>query len=225
MKNKRKVLKTVLTVLACTAAALLVCACVLHAHVTGSTKDAILTPEEALEVKPDCILVLGARVWDDGSPSPILEDRLQVGVELYQAGVSDRLLMSGDHGRVEYDEVNAMKRYATDAGIPSSHVFMDHAGFSTYESMYRAKEIFRAKKIVIVSQTYHLYRAVYTARALGLEAYGVPSDLRTYPKMPIYETREKIARIEYVFRCLRKPDPTYLGDPIPITGDGDLTND
>jgi len=203
----------------------IVCAVTLHTIVVRSTREAILTEEEAAELSPDCILVLGARVWDDGSPSAMLEDRLIVGVDLYQAGISDRLLMSGDHSRVDYDEVNAMKDYAKAAGVPSSHIFMDHAGFSTYESLYRARDIFGVKKVVIVSQGYHLYRAIYTARALGLEAWGVPSDLRNYPGMPYYEFREKIARIEYVLRCLRKPLPTYLGEPIPITGDGDLTND
>ena len=106
----------------------------------------------------DCIIILGAGIWGD-KPSPMLEDRLLEGINLYQNGVSDKILMSGDHGRDEYDEVNIMKDYAIEKGIPSESIFMDHAGFSTYESIYRAKEIFQAKKVVIVTQRYHLYRA------------------------------------------------------------------
>ncbi len=225
MKKQRKILLTICAVLFGCAVAIIICACLTHAYVIRSTQESILSPEEALSTDPDCILVLGARVWDNGEPSPMLQDRLEIGVKLYDSGISDRLLMSGDHGREDYDEVNAMKRYAIEEGVPSSHIFMDHAGFSTYDSLYRASNIFGVKKVVIVSQGYHLYRAIYTAQAMGMEAYGVPSDLRTYPQMPYYEFREKIARIEYVLRCLRMPNPTYLGDPIPITGDGDVTND
>ncbi len=104
----------------------------------------------------DCIMVLGCSVRPDGTPSGMLRDRLDKGIELYEDGVSDRLLMSGDHGRKNYDEVNRMKQYAIDEGIPSGDIFMDHAGFSTYESMYRARDIFQAKKIIIVTQRYHV---------------------------------------------------------------------
>ena len=107
----------------------------------------------------DCIMVLGCSVRPDGTPSGMLRDRLDKGIELYEDGVSDRLLMSGDHGRKNYDEVNRMKQYAIDEGIPSGDIFMDHAGFSTYESMYRARDIFQVKKIIIVTQRYHMYRA------------------------------------------------------------------
>ena len=121
----------------------------------------------------DCILVLGAGVREDGTPSLMLNERLELGIALYQSGASQKLLMSGDHGRKDYDEVNTMKGYALSQGITSEDVFMDHAGFSTYESIYRAKEIFQAKKIIIVSQEYHLYRALYIADKFGIEAYGV----------------------------------------------------
>ena len=110
----------------------------------------------------------------------MLHDRLMRGVELYDVGAAPKLLMSGDHGHEEYDEVAAMKQFAIDAGIPSEDVFMDHAGFSTYESIYRAKEIYQADKILIVTQEYHLYRALYIADQLGVEAYGVSSDYHTY---------------------------------------------
>ena len=141
----------------------------------------------------DCILVLGCGVLPGGRPTAMLRDRLSRSVELYQAGVSDRLLMSGDHGTAYYDEVNTMKDFAIDAGVPSSCVFMDHAGFSTYESMYRAKEIFCAQKVVIVTQKYHLYRAVYVARALGLEAYGVAAAGDNYGGQLYRDAREILA--------------------------------
>ena len=133
--------------------------------------------------------------------------------------------MSGDHGSVGYNEVGIMKKYALEQGVQEEHIFMDHAGFSTYESMYRAKEVFKAGRIVIVTQGYHLPRAIKCAEALGLEAYGVPSDLRSYGKDLYNNVREIAARVKDFFYCIIKPEPTYLGEAIPISGDGNVTND
>ena len=155
----------------------------------------------------------------------MLEDRLLEGIKLYQNGVSDKIIMSGDHGRNEYDEVNIMKEYTTLKGIPSENIFMDHAGFSTYESIYRAKNIFQAKKVVIVTQEYHLYRAIYIANRLGLEAYGVGADPTQYAGAFKREVREILARDKDFIKCIFKPEPTYLGDTIPVSGNGDVTND
>ena len=191
-----------------------------------STGDQIISSEEAAKLEDiDCILVLGCFVKDDGRPSDMLFDRLTRGVELYDMGAAPKLLMSGDHGREEYDEVAAMKQFAIDEGIPSEDVFMDHAGFSTYESIYRAKEIFQADKILIVTQEYHLYRALYIANQLGVEAYGVSSDYHTYVGQFMRDFREMLARVKDCATCIFKPEPTYLGDAIPIFGDGNLTND
>ena len=199
---------------------------IIDAIVKGTTKDQILTQEQAAQLEDvDCILVLGCGVHDDGSPSDMLHDRLRRGVALYELGAAPKLLMSGDHGRQGYDEVDAMKSFAVEAGIPAENIFMDHAGFSTYESMYRAKEIFQAKKIIIVSQEYHLYRAIYIAESLGMEAYGVSSDYRNYRNQSAMDTREMLARVKDAFSCIFKPEPTYLGETIPIWGDGNLTND
>ena len=118
-----------------------------------------------------------------------------------------------------------MKQFAIDRGVPSEDVFMDHAGFSTYETMYRAKEVFAAKRVIIVTQKYHLYRAVYIAEQLGLEAYGVDSDLQSYIKQSYYNAREILARDKDFVKVIFKPKPTYLGEVIPISGSGDLTND
>ena len=173
----------------------------------------------------DCIIVLGCQVKDNGKPSDMLADRLKRGIELYQQGVAPKIIVSGDHGRTEYDEVNTMKQVVIDAGIPSSDVFMDHAGFSTYESLYRAKEIFEADKLIIVTQEYHLYRALYIAKQLGIEAYGVNSDFHTYWGQSNREVREILARCKDFVKTIFRPEPTYLGETIPVSGNGDITND
>ena len=194
-------------------------------YVKVSTKNQIIEESEYSKLaNVDCIIVLGAGVWGD-KPSPMLEDRLLEGIKLYQNNVSSKIIMSGDHGKKEYDEVNIMKNYAIEKGIPSEDIFMDHAGFSTYESLFRAKEIFEAKKVVIVTQEYHLYRALYIAKQLGLEAYGVGADPRQYVGATYRELREILASDKDFVKCLFKPDPTYLGDTIPVSGNGDITND
>lgn len=198
----------------------------INGYVVHSTKNQILeTPEAAALEGVDCILVLGCRVYEDGTPSHMLEDRLRRGVELYRAGAAPKLLMSGDHGQREYDEVNAMKGYAVAEGIASADVFMDHAGFSTYESLYRAKVIFGAEKVIIVTQRYHLHRALHIARRLGLEAYGVASDYRSYAGQLMRDIREILARNKDFVTGIFLPEPTYLGEKIPISGNGDVTND
>ncbi len=185
----------------------------------------ILTVDEAAEKKFDCVLVLGAGVWGD-SPSHMLEERLNKGHEVYNTGCTDRILMSGDHGREEYDEVNVMKNFAIECGAAANDVFMDHAGFSTYESMYRARDIFQVKSVVIVTQEYHLYRAIYNARKLGIDAYGVCADGQYDYDISVKgynNTREALARCKDFVWCIFKPQPTYLGEAIPISASGELT--
>lgn len=195
-----------------------------NTYVVRSTAKNILSPDDAASLTDvDCILVLGCYVNENGQPSAMLSDRLQRSVELYQANASQKVLMSGDHGRYTYDEVTAMRQYALDASIPSQDIFMDHAGFSTYESIYRARDIFQAKKIIIVSQKYHLHRALQIARALGLEAYGVAADYRSYSGQFYREVREILARNKDFANSILKPKPTFLGEAIPIFGDGNLT--
>lgn len=197
----------------------------INGYVTAVARPWLLTPEEAAAVEDaDCILVLGCGVRPTGEPSLMLRDRLDRGLQLYEAGAAPKLLMSGDHGRTDYDEVNAMKNYALNRGVPSQDVFMDHAGFSTYESMYRADAVFCAEKVIIVSQRYHLYRAVYDARALGLDAWGVAAEDIAYLGQFMRGAREILARNKDFFYCLFRPEPTFLGDQIPISGDGDLSN-
>lgn len=194
-------------------------------YVKHQAADYLLSREAAAGLEDvDCILILGCGVRADGSPSLMLRDRLDMGLRLYEAGVAPKLLMSGDHSRTDYDEVNTMKDYAMAAGVPSEDVFMDHAGFSTYESMYRARDIFCAEKIVIVSQGYHLSRAVYDARALGLDAYGMAAEDIRYAGQFMRDLREILARCKDFFYCLLRPEPTFLGETILVSGNGDLSN-
>lgn len=197
----------------------------INGYIKSSTKNQIISVEESSKLEDiDCIIILGAGIWGD-KPSPMLEDRLLQGIELYNNNVSTKIIMSGDHGREEYDEVNIMKEFAIEKGVPSENIFMDHAGFSTYESIYRAKEIFEADKIVIVTQKYHLYRALHIANSLGIEAYGVGADPRQYVGAMYREMREILARNKDFVKCLFKPEPTYLGETIPVSGNGNATND
>ena len=181
-------------------------------------------PDDVPQV--DAIIVLGAYVFPDGTVSEMLRDRLDVGYHLYHLNKSPKILVSGDHGRKEYDEVNGMRRYLQSKGIPRENIFMDHAGFDTYDSLYRARDVFEVKKAVIVSQAYHLKRALYIARELGIEAYGVPSDKYKYLGMKYYRTREIGARFKAFLQAgVLKPEPKYLGETIPIWKSGVLTDD
>lgn len=224
--KKHRIFKRILIVFLCLAIVGVTSLFIINGHVKSSGKDRILTVEKAAELDDvDCIIVLGCQVKDDGSLSHMLRDRLMRALEVYEVGAAPKLLMSGDHGREDYDEVGAMKNYAIENGVPSENIFMDHAGFSTYETVYRAKEIFEADKVIIVTQEYHLYRALYIAKQLGVEAYGVSSDLNTYAGQSMRDFREVLARCKDWAMCIFKPEPTYLGEAIPVSENGDLTND
>ncbi len=197
----------------------------INLYVVSSTSPDIFSAEESLQAKnPDCIIVLGCGVWGD-RPSPMLEDRLKTAIWLYKAGLAPKIIMSGDHGTEEYDEVNVMKSYAIENGVPSEDIFMDHAGFSTYDTIYRAKEIFSVESAVIVTQKYHLHRALFICNKLGIDAFGVNSDPRQYSNQFYRELREIIARNKDFFMCIFKPEASILGDKIPVSGNGNVTND
>ncbi len=196
-----------------------------YVRIVVRTKIATIKELEKTKEKADAVLVLGAQVKPDGSPSVMLKERLDMGIKIYQSGLTDRIIMSGDHGSDDYDEVNAMKDYAIKMGVLPEHIFMDHAGFSTYESMYRAKEIFLAEDIIVVTQKYHLYRALYDAEAMGLEARGVSCDTDVYSGDTYRKLRESVAIAKDVGYSVLKPEPTFLGDPIPVNGNGNVTND
>lgn len=198
---------------------------VLNLVVVITTKGQILTLEEIQKTENiDCVLILGAGIRGN-YPSPMLEDRLKQGIVLYNANVSPKIIVSGDHMNKDYDEVNVMKDYLVGHKIPSQDVFMDHAGISTYDSIYRAKYIFKVEKMVIVTQKYHLHRALYIAKQLGIEAYGLSADLRSYTNQSKRDIREIFARVKDFVQSIFKTTSTYLGDEIPIQGNGDFTND
>lgn len=220
-----KLWKKILLILLAVENFFLILALCINGYVVQSTKGKILSVEEAAKLQNvDCILVLGCGVRPDGTPSAMLEDRLKQSIALYTQSAAPKLLFSGDHGQKDYDEVNTMKNYATNVGVPSQDIFMDHAGFSTYESVHRAKSIFQAKKILIVTQKYHLHRALHLAKAMGLEAYGVSADLRNYGGQTFRDIREILARNKDFLTGIFKPKPTYSGETIPVWGDGNLTN-
>ncbi len=188
-------------------------------------REQIVLPYDAINLNDvDCILVLGAGL-KNGGPSDMLQERLDTAISLYKENSELKLLMSGDHSRKDYDEVNVMKRYAVLNDVPSTNIFMDHAGISTYDSLKRAKDIFHVKKVIIVTQDYHLSRALYIAKSLGIEAYGVDARKKTYPGQNMRELREVLARNKDFIMSIFKPNPTMMGNSISLEGDGNKTND
>ena len=220
----KKIIEIILLIFAILLIILILSVFIIDIYVKSSTKKNIIDIDDISKYKVDAIIILGCKVNPNGNPSDMLADRLNTGIKVYNL-THNKIIMSGDHGRDEYDEVNIMKKYAIDKGIPSSDIFMDHAGFSTYETMYRAKEIFGVKKAIIVTQEYHLYRSLYIAKKLGIEAVGVNADVRRYFGQTKRDIREVLARYKDFFKIIIKPKPTYLGEVIPVTGNGDVTND
>ena len=198
-------------------------------YIVGTVEDGHYLDEEKIErlksLKPQCIMVLGAGLKSDGTPSPMLKDRLDTGLFLYWSGAAPKLLLTGDHGKKYYDEVNAMKKYALEAGVPPEDLFLDYAGFSTYESMYRAKAIFNVERMIIVTQEYHQYRSLFTARGFGIDAYFISLNQQIYSGQESRDFRELLERNKDFIQMLTKPEPTYLGPSIPIVGNGGASHD
>ena len=190
-----------------------------------SSKNRIINIDEVNNIdNVDAILVLGCKVNPDGTPSMMLINRVEKGIELYEkTGI--KILLSGDHDTKGYDEVNTMKDMVKD-NIPKEDIFLDHAGLSTYDSIYRAKNIYGINKMIIVTQKYHLYRALYIASKLGIEAYGIEADNIPYPFINIKnEIREVLARDKDFFKLIFKPKSKYMGEPIDIHSSGEITFD
>lgn len=171
------------------------------------------------------VIVLGAKVYSNGNLSNYLKDRVENAYELYTKGKVKRFLLSGDHGTKEYDEVNAMKNYLNQKGVPNSDIFLDHAGFNTYNSIVRAKEVFEVNSCIIVSQDYHLPRAVYIANKVGLNAQAYASSSNYLTANKFNKKREIIARAKSFFEVLFNIKPKYLGKKHPITGNSATTFD
>ncbi len=181
----------------------------------GATDDPARVP------RAQAALVLGAQVMPNGKPSSMLADRITAAEELYRAGRVDKLLLSGDHGRVSYDEVGTMRRILLARGIPAEDIFTDHAGFDTWDSAQRARRIFNVRSAVVVTQGFHMARALYDARRAGLKVTGYAADRRDYGRiMRKLEVREAAARVKTLADVVTGAEPHFLGAEIPITGDG-----
>ena len=180
--------------------------------------------KELSEFEAQCVLVLGCAVWDNNQPSPMLKDRLDAAIALYKGGFAPKLLLSGDNSMAEYSEPDCMYQYALAQGIPEEDIFLDFAGFSTYDSMYRAKAVFCVDRAIVVTQKYQLFRALEIGKALGMDVKGVASDQRKYAGRYGRELREVLARDKDFVKSMIKPEPTFLGDKIPIEGDGRQTH-
>ncbi len=193
-------------------------------YIIASTNGQITTIEAIEADDYDCIMILGAGVRN-GRPSPILRDRLLRGYQLYRAGVSPKILLSGDHHRQNYDELAAMQTYMRDEGVPDSDIFLDHAGLSTYDSMMRASRVFGVKKMIIVTQEFHINRALYLAEQAGIEAVAVSAPHTVYSGAMYRNMREVLARSKDFFSGIIKPQSYIGGPPIDIHGDGSVTDD
>ena len=228
---KRFFLKMLLAIIVIAMIASLACI-LINSRVVRTTEDKIAyTVRGEVEIKSfavdnlknfdaDCIMVLGCGIEDEKTPSPMLKDRLDVGIELYKQGAAPKILLTGDNGTEQHNEIHVMLKYTKEAGVPEKDIFCDHAGFSTYESMYRAGSIFNAERVIVVTQTYHQYRALYIGDKLGLEVMGVASDQQTYFGQSFRESREILARIKDFFKSILRSKPTYGGEVIPISGSG-----
>lgn len=216
MKKLVKLIYLIIFCIALTAA--------INIYMKGYSLKHLLTVEQAEEVynqkSADCAIVLGASVNADGTPSKILKLRLDRGIELYKKGLAKKLLLTGDNAKIEYNEVEAMKNYVLSMGVSGEDIFLDHAGFTTYESMYRAIHVFNVKNAIVVTQRFHETRAIYMARKLGLDAKGVSSDDVERRDNKKDFIREYFARVKGFVNTAFKPKSTYLGDVIDISGSG-----
>lgn len=218
-----KILKKSIIICGCFLLAAAAFFAIVHIHIKQLTKDYFVDVNSAPQ--SDAVMVLGARVYSNGNPSAVLADRLDYAYEIYKNKKAKKILVSGDHGREDYDEANGMKDYLLKKGVPREDIFLDHAGFNTYDSMYRAKEIFGVKTMVISTQEFHMDRSLYIARSIGIDAYGYPSDDKQIYGMNRLNLRETLARIKaFIDVEITKRKPKYLGDIIPIDGDGILTD-
>lgn len=194
-------------------------ACVVH---IGGKR--VVTQKAAAEQSADCILVPGCGVHGY-TPSLMLQDRLNTAILLYKTGKVKKIIVSGDHREDDYNEVGVMKAYAIQHGVPGSDVFMDHEGYCTYDSLYLAKNKFGCKSVIIVTQPYHLYRALYTASALGLTASGVAAGGNNYQGQLFRELREIAARNKDFLSTAFLPEKPYSGTAISLQQSGSITND
>lgn len=199
--------------------AALLCAAML-AYIASQTRVYIYS-DIAKVPATEVAMVLGASVLPSGTLSGILKERADEAVALYRAGKVNKILVTGDNGTVSYNEVDPTARYLLLVGVRADDIFLDHAGFDTYSSMYRARDVFDVTSVTIVSQEFHLPRAVYLARAMGLTAYAVEAPGGGV-KLFNY-VREVPATMKALWDVALGRTPKYLGEQFPITGDGRAT--
>ncbi|MCD8317016.1 MAG: YdcF family protein [Eggerthellaceae bacterium] len=196
-----------------------------------STRGNVHTVSDAAEevnYDADAIVVLGASVYADGTPSDMLRDRLDTAYSLYEAGAAPAIIVSGDNRTSHYNETTAMKDYLISLGVPSEAIYQDHEGYSTYDSMYRAKNVFGVESVIVTTQAYHLYRAMSIAQGLGMETVGVASDHGEYQNQSAYSLREVFARTKDFFKTMFKVGVSITdGDghieAVDLNLSGDLT--
>lgn len=195
----------------------------INIYMISFSKDYIFSEVEDVPAA-QASMILGAGVSTSGTISFVARDRVEAALDLYHRGKAEKVIISGDHGRKNYDEVNSMKNYIKLMHhIDDQDIFLDHAGFSTYESMYRARDVFLMDDVIVVSQEFHLPRAIYIARKLGLNAVGyVAPEISPFSKKThiSWNIREFLARVKSFFLVAFNAKPTYLGEAIPISGDG-----
>jgi len=167
--------------------------------------------------KNDVGIIFGAGINGD-QPSKYLKDRLDAGILLYKAKRINKILLSGDNGREEYDELTVMKNYCFRNGVDTTKIFIDYAGFDTYSTMYRAKHIFKIKKATLISQEYHLNRAIYIGQKLGIKSVGYSANKGEYRGYKYVTFREYLSIFKSFFDVLRNREPRFLGKPINING-------
>lgn len=191
----------------------------------ATTRDNVHTVSDLADFDADAVVVLGASVKPDGTPSDMLRDRLDTAVSLYRAGAAGAIIVSGDNRTSHYNESAAMKAYCVSLGVPSEDVYEDHAGYSTYESMYRARHVFGAERVIVTTQAYHLYRAMFAAQGLGMETRGVASDHGAYDNQRAYSIREAVARTKDFFNTVLQAPVESAAEtgPVSLADSGDLT--
>lgn len=200
--------KRILDILIKIAAVLLTCALlvalgvlIINAAMVDATSEMIFDIDDLDVQNVDCVLILGAGLKADGTPSHMLEDRLKVGVEVAKKLSVDCILMSGDNSGEYYNEPAAMKKYAMELGVPESQILLDGQGFSTYESITRAADVYGFDNVIVITQEYHLYRALHIADRCDIDAVGVSADLRPYFMQIKRDVREVLARVKDFFQC------------------------
>lgn len=193
-------------------------------HVVDAASAYIVSVDDAPVTQ--VIIVPGASVLPSGVPSDVLKDRLLMAEELYRAGKAPKILVSGDNGGTDgYDEVNAMRKFLLNDDIPADDIFLDHAGFDTFDTMYRAQEIFGVTSAIVASQTFHLPRAIFIGRHLGVDVVGVAAERQPYVHDDLFAARERFANVKALFDVVWGSSPKYTGATIDITGSGTVTWD